>query len=180
MLALNISATFSGQHGQRADVRACAERWWTISDSTLATFGESVLAVAGDRVAGVFRVVSHHRDPAVGNKVAFDLVDDPSWAWLVGQPNPVPWRKGQANPVRKVPGVILDQLIHQRPQQRTDTGGWTLEVDPGGEGATVRASGRIVVTAVQADSVRLEILPASGSPSARPVGLVVPSAPTTA
>ena len=164
MLALNITKSLRGElDGRPRDVRSCAERWWQISDSTLDGYADLILAVANNVIAGVFEVRGWRRDPDADDKVVFDLADAPGWQWLTGQdsPRPVTWRKSQANPVRRVPGVIADELRARRPHHVDAGHGWSLDVDPNGNAAVVRGPGRIVVTALGDGAARLCLMPVS-------------------
>jgi hypothetical protein len=166
MLALNITNSLRGElDGRPRDVRSCAERWWEIPDSTLDGYADLILAVVSNVIAGVFKVRGWQRDPQAGNKVVFDLADAPEWQWAIGQdsPRPVTWRKSQANPVRKVGGIIADELRASRPHHIDAGHGWSLDVDPDGTAAVVRGPGRIVVTALGDGSAHLCLMPASAS-----------------
>jgi hypothetical protein len=164
MLALNITNSLRGEPGGRPrDMRSCAERWWEIPDSALDGYADLLLAVAGNVIAGVFEVRGWRRDTGAGNKVVFDLADAPAWQWLVGQesPRPITWRKSQVNPVRKVGGVITDELRARRPHHIDAGHGWSLDVDPNGNAAVVRGPGCMVVTALGDGAARLCLIPAS-------------------
>jgi hypothetical protein len=158
MLALNISTSLRGElDGRPSDVRSCAERWWAISDSTLAGYADQIMAVGGNVVAGVFNVRGWRRDPAAGDKVVFDLVEASEWQWLVGQDSPVTWRKSQANPVRKVGTVITSELRARQPHHAGASRGWSLDVDPDGKTATVHAPGPVMVTDIGNSHARLAV-----------------------
>jgi hypothetical protein len=164
MLALNITNILRGEPGGRPrDMRSCAERWWEIPDSALDGYADLILAVASNVIAGVFEVRGWRRDTGAGNKVVFDLADAPAWQWLVGQesPRPITWRKSQVNPVRKVGGVIADELRARRPHHIDAGHGWSLDVDPNGNAAVVRGPGCMVVTALGDGAARLCLIPAS-------------------
>lgn len=163
MLAVNITASLSGRLDDRPrDVSACAEGWWVISDSTLRDYADHVLAVAENVIAGVYRVQRWER--AANGKVVFNLAPAPEWQWLVGQDSPVTWRRGQANPVRKVGGVLVDQLRSGQPHHVDAGHGWVLEVAPDGRTATVRGPGVLSVTAIHNGVVTAAVAaPASGA-----------------
>lgn len=161
MLAFNITISLRGG----LDVRACAERWWAIADATLSGYADIVLAVSAGTIAGVFEVRGWQRDPQNGGKVVFDLAEAAEWQWLTGQDSPVAWHKGQANPVRKIGTQIVSELRARRPHHIDAGHGWTLDVDPGGAGATVRGPGRIVVTAMDSTSARVAIAAADLRPA---------------
>jgi hypothetical protein len=164
MLALNITVSpRSEPGGETRDVRSRAERWWVIPDSTLRQYADVVLAVDGNIVAAAYEVRGWRRDPEAGNEVVFDLAEAPEWQWVIGQDSPVTWRRTQANPVRKVGGVLVDKLRSQRPGRDQAAHGWSLEVDPGGNAATVRGPGSIAVTALHDGSVRLTLTLAARS-----------------
>ena len=158
MLAVNVTASMGGRLDNRPrDVEACAEGWWVISDTTLRDYADQILAVADNTIMGVFDVKQWHRDPANDNKVVFQLAPSPQWQWLVGQPSPITWHKGQANPVRKVGGVFVTELRKRQPHH-TDAGhGWALEVSPDGRTATVRGPAGLTVTAMPAGAVTLAL-----------------------
>jgi hypothetical protein len=158
MLALNITTSLRGELDDRPrDVRSCTAYWWNISNATLSGYADVILAVASNVIAGVFRVRDWKRDLQVDDKVVFDLVDAPEWQWLLGQDSPVTWHKSQANPVRKVGTLIVGELQSRRPHHAAAGHGWSLDVDPGGNAATVHAPGLIAVTAVDSTIVRMAI-----------------------
>jgi hypothetical protein len=158
VLALNITPCLRDAVGDQTDeVRSCAERWWAIADGTLADYADEVLAVANNIIVAVFKVRGWRRDPDVNNSVIFDLVEAPAWQWLIGQNSPITWHGGRTNPVRKLGGIHVDVLRERRPH-RIDAGhGWSLDVDPDGNTATVRGPGTIVVTAIHDNTTRLAI-----------------------
>jgi hypothetical protein len=160
MLAVNISASMAGRLDDRPrDVAACAEGWWVISDTTLRDYANQLLAVADGVIVGVFDVLQWER--AENGKVVFRLAPAASWQWLIGQDSPVSWSKGQANPVRKVGGILVDQLRARQPH-RIDAGhGWTLDVAPDGLGATVRGPGGLVLTTLTGGVATLAVQPVS-------------------
>jgi hypothetical protein len=163
MLALNITRSLHGKlDGRPRDVRSCTECWWDITDATLTGYADVVLPVADNVIAGAFEVCDWRRDPQVvgkvpGGKVVFELAEAPDWQWLIGQGSPVTWRKSQANPVRKVGGVLVSELRSRRPHHIDAGHGWSLDVDPGGTAATVRGPGDLAVTAVRDGSARLAL-----------------------
>src|SRR5271169_1000705 len=83
MLAVNITASMKGKLDARdgSDIRACAEKWWAISNTTLDGYANELMAVAGNEVAGMFTIKDWQRDPAAGDKIVFDLVPAPEWQW---------------------------------------------------------------------------------------------------
>jgi hypothetical protein len=163
MLALNITRSLHGRlDGRPRDVRSCTECWWDIANATLSGYADLVLAVAYNVVAGVFEVRGWRRDPQVvgkvaGGKVVFDLAEAPDWQWLIGQASPVTWHRAEANPVRKVGTVFVSELLSRRPAH-TDAGhGWSLDVDPDGNAATVHGPGDFAVIAMHDGSARLAL-----------------------
>lgn len=156
MLAVNITTSLHNQDEDRAgDVRACAERWWTVSKATLTTADE-LLAVADNKVVGVFRITDWNRDPDHNDKVVFQLAEAPHWQWLVGQESPVTWARGQANPVRKIAGVTVNELRSRQPYRIDGSHGWALDVAPDGLTVTVRGPGPdITVTSLRDGTARL-------------------------
>ncbi len=173
MIALNITRSLRGElEGHHGGVRACAERWWGIADSTLDGYADLVLAVAENVIAGVFEVRGWRRDADVDGKVVFDLAEAAGWQHLTGQDSPITWRKSQANPVRKVRGVIRDQLRAGLPTHEDAGHGWSLDVDPSGTSVTVRGPGAVVVTALHGRAAGLALIPAPDMralPRPRPV-----------
>jgi len=158
MLALNITTSLRGALDDRPrDVRECTAYWWNIADTTLSGYADVILAVASNVIAGVFSVRGWRRDPQEDNKVVFELVDAPEWQWLIGHDSPVTWHKAQANPVRKVGALIVGDLQSRRPHHAAAGHGWSLDVDPGGNAATVHAPGPIAVTAVDSAIARMAI-----------------------
>jgi hypothetical protein len=166
MLAVNITASMSGRLDDRPrDVAACTEGWWVVSDTTLRDYADRILAVSDGVIAGVFDVLAWER--AENGKVAFRLARAASWQWLVGQDSPITWGKGQANPVRKVGTAIIAELKAGRPAHSDAGHGWTLEVSPDGQSATMRGPGTLAVTAVH-DSVVTATVTAPADTTARP------------
>lgn len=159
MLAVNVTASVAGTlDGRGSDVQECARRWWVISEATLKGYGDQLLAVADNRVVGVYAIRGWSRDPNAANKVVLDLDPAGEWQWLVGQDSPVTWARGQANPVRKVEAGILSSLNDQRPVHLDAGQGWSLDVDEDGRTATVRGpSSAVIVTSVGNGAVRLAI-----------------------
>lgn len=143
MLGVNISKSIDGNLDDRdpADLRALAAKWWAMSDETVRGYADTLIAIAHNVIAGVYRVTEAERDPDADNKVVFTLADAPEWQFLVGEaaPEAVTWTKGQANPVRKVPAATAAELAARRPARIEAGHGWSLEVDPDGAAATVRA-----------------------------------------
>jgi len=161
MLAVNITASMQGKLDGRdgSDIQACAEKWWAVSDATLDGYADELMAVAGNTVAGMFTVKDWRHDPAAGGKVVFDLAPAPEWQWLVGQPSPVTWTRAQANPVRKVGRVIADSLNSGRPHHIDAGHGWSLDVEPDGRSATVRAPGAAVaITSVGNGTAKVTLI----------------------
>ena len=95
-------------------VESCTEGWWVISDTTLRDYADQILAVADNVIVGVFDVQQYRR--ADNGKVVFQLAHAPAWQWLIGQPSPITWSRGQANPVRKVGTAIIAALRAGQPQ----------------------------------------------------------------
>ncbi len=158
MLALNITVSpRSEPDSEPRDVRSRAERWWVIAESTLKRYADVVLAVDGNTVAAVYEVRGWRRDQEAGHKVVLDLAEAPEWQWAIGQDSPVTWHRSQTNPVRKVGGVLVDELRSRRPGYSQAGHGWSLEVDPGGNAATVRGPGRIAMTTLDDGSARLTV-----------------------
>jgi hypothetical protein len=152
MLAVNISASMSGRLDDRPPtVESCTEGWWVISDTTLRDYADQIVAVANNVIVGVFDVQQYRR--AANGKVVFQLAHAPDWQWLIGQPSPITWTRGQANPVRKVGTAIIAALRAGQPRHIEAGHGWTLEVAPDGRTATVRGPGALAVTAVHAGVV---------------------------
>lgn len=163
MLALNITDSLHGRLDSRPrDVRSCTECWWDIADATLTGYADLVVAVADNVITGIFEIRGWQRDPQVvgkvpGGKVVFDLAEAADWQWLIGQDSPVTWRKSQANPVRKVGGLIASELRSRCPHHIGAGHGWSLDVDPDGNGATVRGPADFAVTAIRDASARLAL-----------------------
>lgn len=145
MLAVNITTSLATDEERAGDVRACAEKWWAVADSTLETFADELLVVASNIVVGVFGINGWSRDASQHQKVCFKLVAAPHWDWLIGQESPVTWRRGQANPVRKVGGVIVGVLRDRQPYRIDGSHGWALDVAPDGSSVTVRGPGPVIV-----------------------------------
>jgi hypothetical protein len=161
MLAVNITASMRGKLDARdgSDIRACAEKWWAISNTTLDGYADELMAVAGNEVAGMFTIKDWRRDPTAGDKVIFDLASAPEWQWLVGQPSPVTWTKAQANPVRKVPRVITESLNNGRPHHIDAGHGWSLDVEADGRSATVRAPGpAVAITSISNGTATIALI----------------------
>lgn len=161
MLAVNITASMNGKLDGRdgSDIRACAEKWWAISDTTLDGYADELMAVAGNEVAGVFTIKDWQRDPAAGDKVVFDLLPAPEWQWLVGQPSLVTWTRAQANPVRKVGRLIAESLNNGRPHHIDAGHGWSLDVEADGRSATVRApSLAVAITSISSGTATIALI----------------------
>lgn len=161
MLAVNITASMKGKLDGRdgSDIRACAEKWWAISDTTLDGYADQLVAVAGNEVAGMFTIKNWRRDPAADDKVVFDLAPAPEWQWLVGQPSPVTWTRAQANPVRKIGRLIAESLHSGRPHHIDAGHGWSLDVEADGRSATVRAPGpAIAITSIGTGTARIALI----------------------
>lgn len=158
MLAVNITTSLHHDEQRAGDVQACARSWWTVSESTLKTYADELLAVANNTVVGAFRITDWTRDPGHHDKVVFQLTEAPHWQWLVGQDSPITWDRGQANPVRKVGGVIVNGLRDRQPYRIDGSHGWALEVSPDGTTVTVRGPGPdITVTSLHDGQVRLAV-----------------------
>ncbi|MDT7784377.1 MAG: hypothetical protein QOF58_2796 [Pseudonocardiales bacterium] len=168
MLAVNITTSLHNQDEDRAgDVRACAEKWWTVSKATL-TYADELLAVANNTVAGVFTITDWSRDPDHNDKVVFQLTEAPHWQWLVGQESPVTWERGQANPVRKVGGIITNELRSRQPYRIDGSHGWALDVDPDGTTVTVHGPGPgITLTSLRDGTARLAVTRSDAGGGAR-------------
>lgn len=157
MLAVNITTSLNSDEDRAGDVSACAEKWWAVSDSTLNTFADELLAVADNVVVGVFGITGWSRDPD-NQKACLQLINAPHWDWLVGQESPVTWHRGQANPVRKVGGVTVSALRERQPYRIDGSHGWALDVDPDGTTVTVRGPGPgLTVTSLHNGTVRLAV-----------------------
>jgi hypothetical protein len=158
MLALNITVSPRSEPDDRPrDVYSRTERWWAIAEGTLRQYADVIIAVAGNIIAAIYEVRGWRRDPEVGNKVVFDLAEAPEWEWAVGQASPVTWHRHQSKPVRKVAGLLVDELRSRRSGGHQAGHGWSMEVEPGGGAAIVRGPSRIAVTGLDGDSIRLAI-----------------------
>ncbi|WP_433464999.1 hypothetical protein [Spirillospora sp. CA-128828] len=98
----------------------------------LDAYADTLMAVAGNMVAGMFASKDRNRDPAVVDKVVVELAPAADWQWLVGRPSPITWSRSQANPVRKGGSVIVESLRTERPHHIDARHGWSLDVTTDG------------------------------------------------
>jgi hypothetical protein len=89
---------------------------WPIAADSLDTYGDVLLAVFNNVVVAAYDISDYTRGE--DNKVTFAGQDSPSWAHLVGQPNPGKhWgRQGDAWPVRtcRAPPDRACRLVQRR------------------------------------------------------------------
>lgn len=155
MLAVNVTKLLrETPDGPDAALRVCSETTWPISHSALERSGDELMAVDGDRIAGVFTVRDAVRDERT-NEVRLVLEPAPHWEWVIGQQAPVNMRP---KTVRVVAAVFVDQLRERQPSLADAKQGWRLQVAPDGRSATVYGPGvRLVVTGLGAGAAELAL-----------------------
>jgi len=116
-------------------VREAAVGAWVLSDSSEQMFGDYLVAVRKNIVIGAWTIEGSSRDDE--GKVVFEVGVAPDLGDMIGQPSPVEWRQGQANPVKLVDTKTLRQEaseVELTPQgnRRVSLDGWSLVVYPDG------------------------------------------------
>ena len=104
---------------------------WVIKDESVRVFGDHLVAVRKNTVMGAWTIEGAVRDDE--GKVTFEVSAAPELQDMVGQPSPVEWRQGQANPVKLVETSTLRQEaseVELTPQgnRRVRLDGWSLVV----------------------------------------------------
>ncbi len=130
MIAVNVNRSGARAVSQQ-QLREAAAGAWVLSEPSLETFGDYLLAVRKNFVVGVWTIRDTYRDDE--GKVSFHLEAAPEFQSLVGEPSPVEWKQGQANPVKLVNTSTLQQdasEVELTPQgnRRVLLDGWSLVV----------------------------------------------------
>lgn len=117
------------------DIREAAEGAWLLSEASERRYGDYLVAVRKNVVIGVWKIEGSQWDE--DGRVTFDVGPAPDLADMVGQPSPVEWKQGAANPVKLVDTRTLRQEssdVEVTPQgnRRVQLDGWTLVVYPEG------------------------------------------------
>lgn len=118
-------------------LREAAAGNWVLADDTIKLYGDTLAAVRGNLVVGHWEIVGHYRVTAGQDegRVCFELGEaDPS---LVGEPSPVQWVRGAANPVKIFDSEEGRQASSQieltaQGNSRVSLLGWSLIVYPDG------------------------------------------------
>ena len=134
MIIVNINRS-----GARAvteeQIRDAAVAAWVISQSSVESFGDYLVAVRKNIVTGVWSIQDSSRDAE--GKVWFQVGTAPELADMIGGSSPVEWKQGQANPIKLVETRTLRQEaseVELTPQgnRRVQLDGWSLIVYPDG------------------------------------------------
>ena len=83
-----------------AQVMEAAAGDWVISEDALQRYGNVALAILQNQVVGAFDVLSWFFTDE--GRARLELRPSETFEYLVGQPSPRQWKKGQANPVALV------------------------------------------------------------------------------
>jgi hypothetical protein len=126
--------------------------WTALAEDSLHRHADAIAGVVAGTVVAVFDIDGWDRLP--GGKVRFRGTRSAKWAHLEGASSPVVWSRGQARPIRYLDSRQIDPGSAAEPatpdRDRVSLRGWTLQVDPDGNGVLTIPSGRrvTVVTAV--------------------------------
>src|SRR5665648_260022 len=134
MILVNINK--SGAKAVTAEqIEEAAAGAWVLSEKSEEEYADVLVAVRKNTVVGVWTIEEVYRGE--DSRASFTLSDAPDFADLVGQPSPVEWKQGAANPVKLVETATLQQKsseVELTPQgnQRVRLERWTLVVYPDG------------------------------------------------
>lgn len=143
MIIVNVNKS-AAKAVTEEEIRWAAEGAWLLSEASERLYGDYLVAVRKNVVIGAWKIDGSEWD--ADGRASFNVLPAPELADMVGQPSPVEWKQGAANPVKLVDTRTLRQEssdVEMTPQgnRRVQLDGWTLVVYPEGR-ARVQAPDR--------------------------------------
>lgn len=134
MIIVNVNRS-AAKAATEEQVRDAAIGAWLMSEASELAYGDYLTAVRKNVVIGVWKIEGSSWDK--DGRVTFDVAPAPDLSDMLGQPSPVEWKQGAANPIKLVDTRTLRQEateVELTPQgnRRVQLDGWTLVVYPEG------------------------------------------------
>lgn len=134
MIIVNVNRS-AAKAATEEQIRDAAVGAWVLSEASERAYGDYLAAVRKNVVIGVWTIEGAEWDD--DGRVTFDVASAPELSDMLGQPSPVEWKQGAANPVKLVDTRTLRQEaseVELTPQgnRRVQLDGWTLVVYPDG------------------------------------------------
>lgn len=128
LVNINKSGASAATDEQLRDAAAGA---WVIAAASVSTYGDYLAAVRKNLVVGVWTITGSWLEE--DGRVSFELAAAPEMTHLIGEPSPVPWKQGAANPVKLVdtatylpPSVEVEESPRGNRVVRLD--GWSMTI----------------------------------------------------